>query len=172
MPIKVTTTYTEKLMARFQMHIALSKKALWTFMSVCSIFVLTMCTIVLIQNGFIMKTFIYMALVLGIDFSCVLVNFILPRVNVKKLQALGSVVEYSFDEDEIGVRVESKTGRKSEGKMPYNSLWRVVRSGQTLYLFIGKVQAYIVDISELDETQKRELKRLFTKKIDPKRIKY
>lgn len=171
MPIKAKTTYTREKLLRFQLFLAFSKKIFWAFMIACSTFVISICTVLLVQQGFIKKTFLYLMLIIIIDLLCVFTNFILPFINVKKVRSLNSVVEYSIDDEGINISVKGQSGTET-GTVPYLYIQRVVKDKEVIYAFIGKLQAYIVDISELDDSQRQELKTLFINKLGPKRVKW
>ena len=169
MPIKAKTTYTRENLLRFQIFVALSKRTFWAFMIMCSAFLMAITITALVQDGFILKAFLYLMLVILIDLACIFTNFIMPFISVKKVRSLGSEVEYSFDENEIGISVKSKNASES-GAIKYAYIHKVARDKGVVYAFISKRQAYIVDISALDQGQKEQLKSLFLTHLGTKRV--
>ena len=95
--------------------------------------------------GFCDLSFILpLVLVIFIDAVSVYTYFIHPRVTVRKALALNTAVHFEFNDENYTVSAKSdKIDENSTSA--YSTISKVTETKDFIYIFISKVQAFIVD---------------------------
>ena len=152
MPIELTTEYTKERLLRFQRVVAASQKGLWIFLALCTLFVCGCYVLLDTLGGDAERLLFYLILIAVLDVSYLLLFLVIPRMTVSANKSLGTVVRYVFDQAQF--RMEANGAMVNEtAEMPYTALKKAVRARGELFLFLGRAQAYIVDISGLSPAQ-------------------
>lgn len=168
MPLNVTTKYTKERILRFNHAYALSRKFILIFMAADTLLMLLLNIITAFGDTFIKYA---LFLVLALDLLLVFMFFGLPYLLVGKNKAIDAVVEYVFDDEEFTVSMATEEiSQTSTAK--YTTLFKVLMKGSELYLFIAPRQAYIVDLSVMEDSDIARLKGTINKFVAPKKFKW
>ena len=171
MPIPVTTVYTKERLLKYQWFAAASKKALWIFMAICTLWVAG-CFALLTWFDTASSTIRFcLILIIVWDFLCLFCYFILPRFLVGKTKTLNTSVKYLFQDDCFQIEAENPYAHETS-EVRYAMLSKVWKNGDDVYLFISSRQGYIVDLAGLSPEHTALLKNLLESVIDPKKIKW
>ncbi len=171
MPIEINTTYDRKRLLAFNDYIARFRVALWIYMAVCNLLVLGACVFMAIFNQMDRPMYFAAGFVIILDLMLVFMHFILPRVTVKKSRSLDTVIKYTFNEDNFVIDAQS-TNVQEASTIKYDLIQKVRQNGGDIYLFISKVQGFIVDTSALEPAQVEQLRELLGGNIDSKKIRW
>ena len=170
MPIEINTVYDKERILAFNDFIAKSKAGYWVFMGVCSVIVLVCMGLCAALDALNMNLILLTALMLFIDILYVFVYVAVPRITLKKNKNVGTCVKYTFRDDCFTIEAENPNVQESS-TVKYAAIQRVRQGGGDIYLFMSKLQAYIVDTSALSEPELEALKALLKNNIDSKKIK-
>ncbi len=168
MEVFYSTTYTKERLMRFTRYGMGMQKWAWILLLVSNLTVFAYGLLWMLSDP-IGITCLY--LILALDVIYILLRVILPLASIKKSRALNAEVRYLFSEDSFHVEASTKdTSEKID--MRYSALVRVACNKEDLYLFIPRMQAYIVDISKMPYEEKKALRDKLYRYIPKKKIKW
>lgn len=171
MPIENTTVYSKKRLLAYNDYGASTKTLIWAMIVLLNLYVFGK----LFYSFFNITTnYLHLYLVGYVLFMDAVVLFLyygLPRFTVKKAKNLQAHINYTFDED--GFSFNAKTDEISEASsIKYQALYKVVKNGTDLYLFITRGRGNIVDVSAFTKEQEQALKNAISNHLDAKKIKW
>ena len=167
MPIDVSTVYSKDRLLKYNFYVVKQKKVLWSVVMLTAVFAV-------IQ--FVFKHLdddgkFYISLILIWDALVCFLYFVLPIFLVNKAKNKDIIVHYSFTENEIRSCFDNSL--ISEARVSkYETIVKLAKNGEDLYLFIDKKHAYLVDISTFDTEQLSKLKVALASKIPAKKFKW
>ncbi len=165
MQIDVTTVYTKKRLLRFNYYVAAQKKLLWIAVIITTVFAIAE----LVAGNLSSDTRFIMYMLLFFDFFEIFLYLVLPIISVNKSKNKNVTIHYSFTENEI--RTHFDTGAVNEAAVrKYDTLVKLVKNKNDLYLFIDKNHAFLVDVSALDAEQLENLKVILASKLSSKKF--
>ena len=172
MPLfNLTTEYTENIIIKYCTRHILSKKGfLISFFILIPLgIVATSLYLFLIGYNQIISFLLVLFIALGIMIP--LSWYFIPRKTVKRQSnIIGAKQNYEFFEDEL--KVTSVSGSISkENTLPYPAFLFILEAKDAYYFYPDKNQAYILDISTLNEKELSEFKTFIYSKIENKKIK-
>ena len=163
MPINTSTVYTRERLIKFNDHMASRHKFLSILVGVCTVIVLLAFALNCVMGDVSTNMIIMLCAMLVLDLIVVLMYWVLPRIIVKKEKNLNYVINYSFEEDQFTIDVQSdEVCEKSTLKYSFLTAIERGKSGD-IYLFIQHNQAYIVDTSELSYENIFQLRSIFNR---------
>ncbi len=171
MPINLKTVYTKERLLRFNDYLVRSKKFFWGFMILTSLLMLAMSVFALRIAAMNWEMIICLCTVLAIDLISVFGYLILPRITVGKQKNLDIEIEYSVGDDGIEIKAANEYGDE-HSNVRYSALNRVRVNREDLYLFVGRYQAFILDLSRLSGAERLALRTLLMAKLPEKKIKW
>ena len=148
MRFTATTVYSREKLANFNKFVALEKKWFWVFLSACTIITLTS-FILLLYFKTVDKTVLFgLSLIALIDVFYIVITFVIPKFAAKKSPALDAEINFEFYNDCFSVKALTKTGHET-AEHRYSIIKKARGYKDSIYLYIAKQQAYIVDKSTL-----------------------
>jgi len=170
MPIESTTVYTKERILKFNRFVAMSKKWMWVFMTVCNIIILFGVVLMILLGDF--EKIIFLLGIMAVsDFILIFNNFIIPRIAVKKQIGLHANIKFSLNEHNIHIQASTVNGIE-DCTYNYPMIVKAAAQDNELYLFISKSRAFIVDMSLLADEHKALLKGLLEDKLGAKKVKW
>ena len=169
MPIEVSTVYTKERTLRFSDFIALSRKFYWTFMAICLPILAGLIAWLIYWDALTWQLAVYASLCPVLVLIRVIFWFVVPRFAIKKNKSLNMTVTYTFDTDCF--RTHSYNSyTEGDATVQYSTIEKIKNNKTDLYIFTGKYQAGIVDLTALSPEQVTTLRNLLTEKVDPKKV--
>ncbi len=168
MEIKATTEYTQERLNRFNVTHVLRNKLRWFLYSGITVLFLIGVIVALVKG---IKTDDYQSLIfysalflviLLLDAYMIFASFILPRIKIKKAPILGATLDVTFLDEGVSVKGHTKD-TDSQSTQSYKSFQEVIKNGEDIYLYLNRVSAYIVDISQLSEEEVEQIKEKLTR---------
>ena len=170
MPIEINTAYDKKRILAFNDYIAKSKIALWIYMGICTLIVLAGSVYIAALGHMSGAVYAAIGAVVILDALAAFMYVVFPRITLNKNKNVGTTIKYAFRDDCFMIEAESAHVQESS-TIKYTLIKKIRQSGGDIYLFISKLQAFIVDISALSEPELEALKNLLKNNIDSKKIK-
>ena len=170
MDITVTTCYDYKQLLRFQYFHLLQRKAMWFFIAICDALLIWLFISAYILYGFCPEVYFDLAMLLTVGLGVPVISWGIPRLKTKKAASLDAVCYYSFGAEGFYLKSESEKF-KEDAFIKYRSLCRVYESKKCYYVYISKMQAYILDKSGFTEGSPEDLRELFRETVEPGRLK-
>lgn len=171
MPIEINTIYDKKRILAFNDYIAKSRIALWIYMGICTLIVLAGSIYIALFGHMTGAIYAAIAAIVVIDALTAFVYIVFPRITLEKNRNVGTVIKYTFRDDCFMINAES-TNVQESSTIKYPLIKKIRQSGGDIYLFVSKLQAFIVDTSALDEAQREQLRELLGGCVDAKKIKW
>lgn len=170
MELSVKTIYTKELLMDFHWFSIKRKGFFWTFMLLCDLLFSTYSIYMFIR--YLEPTFlIVLPIVAAYNLFVLLVNFVLPRFRIKKATNLGTELTFTFFENEFMINAIGKFGTENS-TIKYEALKKAIKSGDRLYLFINKINAFIVVLDEINYEDLNFLKSSLEKSLGKKKVKW
>ena len=169
MKISAKTVYSVDKLLGFNYHFARTKLWFYILLAVSTVLVTGAFTMSLALDFCDLRMILCFAAVLLIDAVTVYTHFIHPRFAVKKAPALDATVCFEFTD--VNFTISAKNDRFDEtSTSSYSNLVKVSETDAFIYLYISKVQAFIVDKSGFTEgTPEALLDLLASKGVKRKR---
>ncbi len=171
MEIKITTVHDKKRLIRFSDYFAKMRKPYFIVYALLTLWIFILDTYLYLNNALSFELISMAVLVVIIDIMLVAAFWIIPRITISKAHNRDAVLSYVFREDGADFTAES-TMMKESGSFKYPAIIKVCRNDPDIYLFISKRQAYIVDTTELSDTELYALRGLVTSHLTPKKVKW
>lgn len=168
---KISTIYTKKRLIDLNYYGLLQKKILWILLAACTIVSVAMYFVVVILSNPTTELNICVSLLLGIDILFAATYLFLPRIGVNKSKTLNLELTYEFCEKAVKIECDSSE-LKENVTLKYSYLHHVGVHKNDVYLFINSYNAYIVDVAELSDEEKLEIRELLTSKLGEKKVKW
>ena len=170
MPINVTTVYTKERLEHYNKYVSASKWWLWVIM-IATTLIIAVCTVILALLDSLDGTVItYLVIVVFIDLSYLFFSFWFPRIHIKKAKNLNTEIQYTFDNESFKIQAANQFSEESS-TVKYQIISKVRFNKDDMYLYISSFQAYLVDLSGLDFSERVELIELIRSKTDLKKFK-
>ena len=170
MEINNSTVYTKERLLKFNRFFARNQKFLWIALPIATAIVYL---IGLIQSIFSELSFpvaVCAFMLTLFDIVLPLMFFlILPKYALKKTKILGTVIEYTFTENEIFITVNNEN-IDEKTSMKYSVLQKAAKNKDELYLFLSPSNAFVVDLTEMPNEEKEQLKEAL--KSNLRRVKW
>ena len=144
MNFSANTVYSLDRLVRFSTFISLSKRWVWVFLGVASGFVALTFVLYFALFGFDATVLWSFLGIIFIDALYAFLCFGLPRITYKKSPALDAKIHYEFFNDCYAVTSVLANGNE-KSELNYQTVKKVMRYKNDVYLFIGPNQAYIID---------------------------
>ena len=148
MEIKNSTTISKKLFVSFQRFYSrlVKKSPVFDYIIEGLMAVVTVFLFVLSK-----KENSQMNMLLGFMLAAMLITLILmktvfPLINYKKTFLKGMVLEYTFTDNALTIKLVSEKATSSE-TIKYTSFYKAYDAKDAIYIFIDKAQAFLVDKS-------------------------
>lgn len=170
MPIEINTVYDKKRILAFNDFIAKSKIALWIYMGICTLIVLAGSVYIALLDRMSGAVYVAICAVVILDALAAFMYIAYPRITLNKNKNVGTVIKYTFRDGCFTIEAENPNVQESS-TVKYAAIQRVRQGGGDIYLFMSKLQAFIVDTSALSEPELEALKALLKNNIDSKKIK-
>lgn len=170
MEIKTKTEYTAERLIRFNTAHVLKNKLRWILYITATIVFLALFIFSIVRGastGDYGRIALYggvFVIIVALDIYTVIASFVLPRSKIKNAPIVGATLSVTFREDGIVVLGHSK-GTDSNSAHSYLSLQTVIKKGNDMYLYVNKSNAYIVDLSQLNEEEINQIKQRITSKV-------
>jgi hypothetical protein len=100
----------------------------------------------------------------------ILVRYILPNITIKKTNMIGTEVTYTFGESSFEL-ITRNTNINETGTIGYGKFIRIAETKDCFYLFINKIQAYIVDKSGFLQGDADGLREILIRTVPAKKYK-
>ena len=173
MPGQITTVYTKERFLRFYYYYQLVKRVWCPIVLGGDMILISAWMVRDLMNGPPVSESVAAAffIVWVIGITWIVVALILPLFTVKRAKNLNTVTETTFEEDGMHYNRTSAYSTE-EGEVKYGMFVKYIKNKQDLYLFISAKQAWLVDISSLDEQQTQALKAFLKQKIVSKKNKW
>lgn len=171
MEIKASTILDRERLLRFSHYVAASKKVFWTIIGIYFLIDTALFVVLGILNSLSPRfIFLYGIAVLFILYV-IFMYFGYPYLYVKKAKNLNAVSDFVFLDDKF--EIETETDSFSERfTCRYDTLFKVAKNGDDVYLFLAKGRASIVDVSSLSDEQKLQLAEALRGFFPKKRFKW
>ena len=171
MEIKIASTQDKKRLIRFSDYVAKTKKSYLVVYAALTLMILLLDAYLYIKDALSFELIAMTVLTVVVDLMLVVTFWILPRLTVRKAPNCGAVLNYVFREDGVDFTAEAPM-MKNSGSFKYPAIVKVCYNEPDIYLFISKRQAYIVDTTELSETELYALRGLVTSHLPPRKVKW
>ena len=168
--VKADVVYDKNQFAKFMKFTTVDKPWKWIIYIVATILV-TVSLITNIGDSYLSLYIIIAVLIAIIDFFILFSYFILPIVKLKNFTEEQNISNhFEFDEKEIRFSSESKL-RKGSAKILYQQIFQIKESKTTIYIYVNRKSALIVDKSCITEGSVKTLKALLKEKVPDRRNK-
>ena len=171
MPIQVSTVYSKERLLRFNSYVVGSKKAMWVLMAVCTVVVCGGYALLAVLDAVSDMVRFCLVLILAMDAVFIVCSLLLPRLTIRKAKNLDLVIHYTFEMGSFHLEAANAYANESS-TLQYAMLTKAAKRGDELYLFLSRIQAYIVDLSQLSPEQTRELKRILETSMEPRKLRW
>ncbi len=170
MDISVTTCYDYKQILRFQYFHLMQRKALWIFIAACDILLLCLFVSSYLLYGFCPEVYFDLGMLLLIGLGIPLIGWGFPRVTTKKAASLDAICICNFGAEGFFLKSASEKFHE-DAFIKYKSIYKVYESRTCFYIYISKMQAYILDKSGFTEGTPADLRELLRDTVEPGRLK-
>ena len=171
MPINVTTVYTKERLLRLSNFVQQSRLWFWIITAVASLLVIAIYFFAVFNDFVNFEITFWFCVVLFFDVFYMFLIFVLPRLMIKKAKNVGTVLEFSFNEENFLIHAVNEHVDES-ATVKYSMVTKVCNNRDDVYLFISPRQAYIVDLGNSSYEDQVALKRLLQDKVAPGRFKW
>ena len=156
MNIKASCVYTREKLLDMNFYLAKSKVFMWIMLGVATSLISFSFVLGLILKTLTSPIIFCFVAVLAFDLIYVYCYFILPYSAVKKSPSLNIRISYDFSDDGFAIYAENINGNES-ATLKYSVLKKTVLYKDSLFLFISRHQAYVIDVATLEGGTAEEL---------------
>lgn len=163
MEIKTSTEYTAERLIRFNTAHMLKSKLRWILFAIVTLIFFSG-TVLAVVKGIINSSadgvafyVVLLVIILFIDFYMIYASFISPRIKISKSPFINAKLNVTFYDEEFVTHGQTDKNT-TQNSHSYNLIDCAIKSREDLYLYVSKSHAYIVDLSNLNEEQKTQIK--------------
>lgn len=171
MEIKVTTVQDKKRLIRYSDYYAKMRKSYFITYAVLTLWIFILDAYLYVKDALTFELIAMGALAVVLDLILIAAFWIVPRIAIRKSPSFNAVLSYVFREDGADFTAEAMM-MKNSGSFKYPAIIKVCYNEPDIYLFISKRQAYIVDTTELSETELYALRGLVSSHLPPRKVKW
>ena len=150
MKISAKTVYSADTLLGFNYYFARTKLWFYILLAISTLLVTGSFTMSLALDFCDLTMIICFVAIIVLDALIIYTHFIHPRFTVKKTPSLDAIVCFEFSDENF--TVSAKNDRIDEtSTSAYSTIIKAAESNSFIYLYISKVQAFIVDKSGFTE---------------------
>lgn len=164
--IKAETQYTKELLLRFARFNSRKQISQIIAYVILELFMLSFAVMFIVTSENYLEFYLSIGLIAPFLLAVVPIIVLLAPVFVAKMSGslVGTVNTYKFDENEVVIESNLPI-LAGQTKVNYNHLVSVYETGDAFYLFISKMQAFILNKADIIEGNLYDLQELFRKNL-------
>lgn len=172
MEVKAKTTYTKDLLMDFYWFSLKRKAVFWIVFTFYNLFVIGSTLFMFWVGAKLDSTYIMALFIMAfLDTFVFVAYFILPHFQIKKSKNIGTELTYTFYENEFNINSIGDFG-SDYSTIKYIALKKAIKTDDKIYLFVNKINAFIVVINELNDDELGFIKEALTNSLGIKKVKW
>ncbi len=166
------TVYTEQLLLNFHWFSLKRKIVFWIIMTLYNIFMIGSSLLILKYDGFLSTSIkLCLGMTVALDIFILVIYFILPFFTIKKSKNIGTGIVYTFHEDEFNINAVGIHASENS-TLKYTALKKAIKTDDAIYLYINKINAFIVAIDDLNYEELYFIKNALTDSLGANKVKW
>ena len=172
MPVTSKVTYTKELLMDFYWFSLKRKVVFWSFFAFYNLFVIG-CTLFMLNVGAELDSTFKLCLIIMsfLDVFVFLSYFVLPHFRIKKGNNIGTELTYIFYDNEFNIDAIGHFGTENS-IIKYTALKKVIKNKNKIYLYINRINAFIVVLDELNYEETDYIKAVLTNTLGAKKVRW